>query len=323
MATSIKISQLPAKGANLEATDLLEVSEFNGTGYVSKSITGQEIIDSASGGSGVTDVTATAPVLSTGGTTPDISMAVADAGHDGYLSSTDWNTFDAKVDSVTATYPMFSTGGANPDLSMYEADGTVPGYISTADYVYFANKQQALVSGTNIKTINGSSLLGSGNLVVSSNPSVIVLNATDGTAVTGTLTETISRSLLIPANTFTSEGMLEVVARVFKTGTLAGQTFRIYKNTSNTLTGATLIGLVLSASTQLYAQAIRTYRINSNTLTGFPTSTAASVDYAQNGNVELSTTFTTSVDNYILFAIQLSSTGDSSTIRMARATKYI
>ena len=46
MATSIKISQLPAKGTNLEATDLLEVSEFNGTGYVSKSITGQEIIDS-------------------------------------------------------------------------------------------------------------------------------------------------------------------------------------------------------------------------------------------------------------------------------------
>ena len=46
MATSIKISQLPAKGANLEATDLLEVSEFNGTGYVSKSITGAEIIDS-------------------------------------------------------------------------------------------------------------------------------------------------------------------------------------------------------------------------------------------------------------------------------------
>ena len=167
MATSIKISQLPAKGANLEATDLLEVSEFNGTGYVSKSITGQEIIDSASGGSGVTDVTATAPIVSTGGTTPDISMAVADAGHDGYLSSTDWNTFDAKVDSVTATYPMFSTGGANPDLSMYEADGTVPGYISTADYVYFANKQQALVSGTNIKTINGSSLLGSGNLTIS------------------------------------------------------------------------------------------------------------------------------------------------------------
>jgi len=123
MATSIKISQLPAKGANLEATDLLEVSEFNGTGYVTKSITGQEIIDSASGGGGVTDVTATAPITSTGGTTPDISMAVADAGHDGYLSSTDWNIFN--------------------------------------------DKQDLLVSATNIKTINGSSVLGSGDLVVS------------------------------------------------------------------------------------------------------------------------------------------------------------
>jgi hypothetical protein len=120
---NIKISQLPAKGANLEATDLLEVSEFNGTGYVTKSITGQEIIDSASGGGGVTDVTATAPIVSTGGTTPDISMAVADAGHDGYLSSTDWNTFN--------------------------------------------DKQELLVSGTNIKTINGSSVLGSGNLTIS------------------------------------------------------------------------------------------------------------------------------------------------------------
>jgi hypothetical protein len=281
MATSIKISQLPAKGANLEATDLLEVSEFNGTGYVTKSITGQEIIDSASGGGGVTDVTASAPLASSGGTTPDISIPQADAGSDGYLTST--------------------------------------------DYISFTNKQELLVSATNIKTINGSSVLGSGDLVVSAtaNPSVISLSATDGTAVTGTTTETISRSLLIPANTFTSSGMLEVVARVLKTGTLAGQSFRIYKNTSNTLTGATLIGFVLSASTQLYAQAIRTFRINSNTLTGLTTSTITAVDYTQNGNTEMSTTFTTSVDNYIIFAIQISGTSDSSVIRMARATKYI
>lgn len=55
---NIKISQLPAKGANLASADLLEVSEFTGTGYVSKSITGQEIIDAASGGGGG-NVTAT------------------------------------------------------------------------------------------------------------------------------------------------------------------------------------------------------------------------------------------------------------------------
>lgn len=47
---NVKISQLTPKGANLESTDLLEISEFDGSGYVTRSITGQEIIDAASGG---------------------------------------------------------------------------------------------------------------------------------------------------------------------------------------------------------------------------------------------------------------------------------
>lgn len=38
------------KGANLEATDLLEISEDTGSGYVTKSITGQEIIAAGSYG---------------------------------------------------------------------------------------------------------------------------------------------------------------------------------------------------------------------------------------------------------------------------------
>jgi hypothetical protein len=50
-----------------------------------------------SGGSGtVTDVTASAPLASSGGTTPDISITQADTSTDGYLSSTDWNTFNSK-----------------------------------------------------------------------------------------------------------------------------------------------------------------------------------------------------------------------------------
>ena len=42
---------MPPKGANLEPTDLMEISELSGTSYITKSITGQEIINSASGGS--------------------------------------------------------------------------------------------------------------------------------------------------------------------------------------------------------------------------------------------------------------------------------
>jgi len=42
---NIKISQLTAKAANLATTDLFEVSVVSGLSYVSKKITGQEIID--------------------------------------------------------------------------------------------------------------------------------------------------------------------------------------------------------------------------------------------------------------------------------------
>ena len=55
----------------------------------------------------VTSVTGTAPVVSSGGTTPAISMAAASASANGYLTSTDWSTFNSKgsgsVTSVSGT----------------------------------------------------------------------------------------------------------------------------------------------------------------------------------------------------------------------------
>jgi hypothetical protein len=51
---------------------------------------------SGGGGGGVTSVTGTAPVESSGGSTPDISMPVSDTSTDGYLSSRNWNNFNRK-----------------------------------------------------------------------------------------------------------------------------------------------------------------------------------------------------------------------------------
>jgi hypothetical protein len=48
---STKISDLPAKGSAIDPTDLLEIAEVSGAIYVSKRVTGQDIIDAASGGS--------------------------------------------------------------------------------------------------------------------------------------------------------------------------------------------------------------------------------------------------------------------------------
>jgi hypothetical protein len=116
----------------------------------------------------VTSVSGTSPVVSSGGTTPAISMPAATTSVNGYLTSTDWNTFNNKgsgtVTSVTGTSPVVSSGGATPAISMAAATTSVNGYLTSTDWTTFNGKQAALVSGTNIKTVNGTSLLGSGDV---------------------------------------------------------------------------------------------------------------------------------------------------------------
>jgi len=49
----------------------------------------------------VTSVTGTTPISSSGGATPNISISLANTTTDGYLSSTDWNTFNGKQTAYT------------------------------------------------------------------------------------------------------------------------------------------------------------------------------------------------------------------------------
>jgi hypothetical protein len=157
----------------------------------------------------------------------------------------------------------------------------------------------------------------------SSNPSVIDFSASNGTAVTGTTTLSISRSLLVPANAFAVNGMLEFMARYQKTGTAGAQSCSVYVNTSATLTGATQIAAITSGSPSTLIQCIRTARINSNTLTIWPNIAVITFDYNTNANLPNSVVFNTAVDNYLLFCIQLVNAADSSVVEMARAVKYL
>lgn len=68
------------------------------------------------------------------------------------------------VTSVTGTAPVVSSGGATPAISMAAATTSVNGYLTSTDWTTFNGKQAALVSGTNIKTVNNTTLLGSGDL---------------------------------------------------------------------------------------------------------------------------------------------------------------
>jgi hypothetical protein len=100
----------------------------------------------------ITSVTATAPVVSSGGITPNISMASASTSTDGYLTSTDWNTFNNKgsgtVTSVTGTAPVVSSGGSTPAISMAAATTSVNGYLTSTDWNTFNNKQPIAAPAT-------------------------------------------------------------------------------------------------------------------------------------------------------------------------------
>lgn len=102
----------------------------SGTGIsVSKSATGVLTITNTSPSSGgtVTSVSGIAPIASTGGTTPTISISQASSTTNGYLSSTDWNTFNNKgsgtVTSITAGTGL--TGGTITGSGTIAIDSTV------------------------------------------------------------------------------------------------------------------------------------------------------------------------------------------------------
>ena len=112
---------------------------------------------SATGSGGtITSVTGTAPVVSSGGTTPAISMAAATSSVNGYLTSTDWTTFNNKGSGTVTSVAALTLGTTGTDLSSTVATGTttpvitlqIPtasasnrGALSSTDWSTFNNKQ--------------------------------------------------------------------------------------------------------------------------------------------------------------------------------------
>lgn len=73
----------------------------------------------------VTSVTGTAPIVSSGGLTPAISIPLATGSANGYLSSSDWSTFSAKLGG-SGTINRLSKWTSSTALgnSLFEDDGT-------------------------------------------------------------------------------------------------------------------------------------------------------------------------------------------------------
>jgi hypothetical protein len=134
---------------------------------------------------------------------------------------------------------------------------------------------------------------------------------TDSTVVTGTTANTLIDSLLIPANTIKA-GIAKVIIRNIWSTTINQKTSRIYLNTTNSLSGATLIGTFIGGSGQISIDMARNLCFKTNTsLEVYSTSTSSLSPEAQSTAARATITVNPSVDYYLIAAIQNSNTSES------------
>jgi hypothetical protein len=154
-----KISQMPPKGANLDATDLLEISEVSGSGYITKSITGQEIIDAASGGAldlqQVTDngATTTNPIDVTAGANELTTISGTDIRTDNTFANTSAklvNTGALALKTGAEESSLQNTNVTNVSVVLEFPDKATGSYTiaTTDDYVPYTGATANVDLGT-------------------------------------------------------------------------------------------------------------------------------------------------------------------------------
>ena len=181
-------------------------------------------------------------------------------------------------------------------------------------------KQATLVSGTNIKTVNGNSLVGSGNVTIG--PKLLGYSGILGTPTTLN-TVTICHSLLIPANTFNSNNILQLVFRMYRQSGNLGQMYgRIYSNTTNSLTGATLISNIYTMNgggSAFLGYCERNYSYDGTSLRTMVGTTQS--EYTV-GAIQ-TTTFNRTSNQYILFTMQCQNTADVANVDLFKVFAYV
>jgi len=162
-------------------------------------------------------------------------------------------------------------------------------------------------------------LLGSGD--VSIGPKLLGFRGILGTAAGTSIT--ICHSILIPANTLTTNSILQLIFRMYRVSGNVGQLYgRIYFNTTNSLTGASLFNTAFTmsgGSTQYMGYVERNFAYNGTTLTSY--SNAAFSDYTT--GVALTVALNRTVDNYVLFTMQAQNVADTANIDLVKVFAYV
>lgn len=144
-------------------------------------------------------------VESVNGKTGSIVLAAADIGLDKVENTTDAEKkiSDATAIALSGKHPLMVSGTNIKTINGVSILG--PGDLSLSTNTDLNSKQDVLVSGTNIKTINSSSILGAGNILL---PTATDLNNKQDTLVSATNIRTINNQSLLGSGNLSVQPLL-------------------------------------------------------------------------------------------------------------------
>jgi hypothetical protein len=220
-------------GTGISYSSSTGIISYSGTVYTDASVRGL--------------ISATAPITYNS-STGAIGITQANTSTNGFLSSTDWNTFNGKqnaltlgnVTEVASNVLMFPDGGTNKtignlSIQVVQSGASTNGYLSSTDWTTFNNKQ-ATVTLTTTGT-SGASTFSAGTLNIPQYQGVITVTNT-GTSGAATLT---SNTLNIPqyqgvlTNPVTGTGTAGHVAYWGGSATITGEAALFYDSTNDRL----------------------------------------------------------------------------------------
>jgi len=189
---TITINATPATTGVISLNSLIGALTLTGSGGITITPSGTSINISASGF--VTSVTASSPLFSSGGTTPNITIQQATTSQSGFLSSTDFNTFNNKqaagnyitalTGDGTATGPgsvPFTLATVNSNVGSFGSSTSIPSFTVNAKGLITAASSNVVIAPAG--TLTGTTL--ASNVVDSSLTTV-------GTITTGVWNGTVT-----------------------------------------------------------------------------------------------------------------------------------
>jgi hypothetical protein len=204
-----------------------------------------------------------------------------------------------KRNTVSGKYGGVLAGCGNTVSGLYSA-AIGCGLNATANRTLYTNN---IISGSISATTY------QGNVVTRFSDSI------DSTGNTTTGAFTILKSIIIPANTYTTGDTVVFKVRVRKNATNGTMNYRISTNTTLNLTGSQTIGVFNAGATIVFGELLRVVSIKGANSEVFNTSiTNVTDDSTTSTSAVSSLSINWTVDQYIMFNINQSSASDTTNI---------